>query len=88
MADIDEIRPVTEPVARLFLSGINRCFVIPRYQRDYSWNMKEGQPKQFFQDIVSRVRLFEGKSVEDESRLKYEVQSYFFGNNAVQRSMD
>lgn len=51
------IYPFAETVSHLFPSGIDKTFVIPGYQRDYSWSLEEGQPQQFFHDIVDHIHL-------------------------------
>ena len=70
----DQIFPSIETIYNLFLPGSDKIFRIPQYQRDYSWNMKEGQPQQFFTDIIDRL---ETKDTEDGPRT---VQHpYFIG---------
>lgn len=73
--DNDTITPVATTVGQLFKSGVDQCFTIPNYQRDYSWNKREGQPGQFFDDIVDRVRL----RIDSEDGLQCIPQSYFLG---------
>lgn len=70
----DIITPAAETVKWLFAPGANRRFVIPNYQRDYSWNKKEGQVSQFFDDIVNRVHV-----TNDGNQLSCKSESYFIG---------
>lgn len=34
----DQIEPSMQTLGNLFAPGIDKSFIIPQYQRDYSWN--------------------------------------------------
>ena len=70
----DQIEPSLETLGNLFLPGVHKIFNIPQYQRDYSWNLTEKQPQQFFEDIISRIKL---DDTNDE--LRPICQFYFAG---------
>ena len=70
----DQIEPSLETLGNLFLPGVDKSFKIPQYQRDYSWNLTEKQPQQFFKDIISRIKLD-----DTDDGLRPISQSYFVG---------
>lgn len=51
----DQIEPSLDTIGGLFAPQIDKVFTIPQYQRDYSWNLNEKQPQQFFKDIIDRL---------------------------------
>ena len=72
----DQIEPSMETLGNLFVPGIDKCFIIPQYQRDYSWNNKNKnhQVEQFFTDIVDRLQFR-----NDNGSIRPICQSYFVG---------
>lgn len=72
----DQIEPSMETLGNLFVPGIDKCFIIPQYQRDYSWNNnnKNHQVRQFFDDIVDRLQFRNGND-----SIYPICQSYFVG---------
>ena len=50
------IKPYDKTIRELFKSG--RQFVIPRFQREYSWDKKNYQ--EFFEDMMGCIRICEG----------------------------
>lgn len=61
-----KIDPVTKSIKELLSSG--HQFIIPRFQREYSWEKKNND--EFLRDIISNIELQDGKPV---------VQPYFLG---------
>ena len=61
-----EIKPVTQSIKGLLSS--RHQFVIPRFQREYSWERKNNEV--FLRDIISNIEIRDGKLV---------AQPYFVG---------
>lgn len=72
-----QISPYPVRIRQLFAPQSDRCFSIPEYQRDYSWNLQEKQPQQFFSDIVDRVQIV--RRADGEDGYECVTQSYFIG---------
>jgi len=72
----DQIEPSMQTLGNLFAPGIDKSFIIPQYQRDYSWNNnnKNRQVEQFFEDIVGRLQFR-----DDNGSIRPVCQSYFVG---------
>ncbi len=52
-----DIKPADKTIRDLFVSG--RQFVIPRFQRDYSWEKKNFQ--EFFEDMMNNLAIKDGQ---------------------------
>ena len=57
-----DIKPYDKTIKELFLSG--RQFVIPRFQREYSWDKKNYQ--EFFEDMMNNLVVYQGKISIDQ----------------------
>ncbi|MGO0883297.1 DUF262 domain-containing protein [Clostridioides difficile] len=57
-----DIKPYDKTIRELFLSG--RQFVIPRFQREYSWDKKNYQ--EFFEDMINNLSIEKGKIVSNQ----------------------
>lgn len=57
-----DIKPYDKTIRELFLSG--RQFVIPRFQREYSWDKKNYQ--EFFEDMVNNLSIEKGNIVSNQ----------------------
>ncbi|CZR73116.1 hypothetical protein [Clostridium botulinum B1 str. Okra] [Clostridioides difficile] len=57
-----DIKPYDKTIRELFLSG--RQFVIPRFQREYSWDKKNYQ--EFFEDMINNLSIKESKIVSNQ----------------------
>lgn len=62
-------KPDEKNIRSLLKSGCQ--FVIPRFQREYSWDKKNYQ--EFFEDMINNLVASSGVINDDQ---------YFFGNNA------
>ena len=61
-----KIDPVTKSIKELLSSG--HQFIIPRFQREYSWEKKNNE--EFLRDVLTNIKIQDGKPV---------VQPYFVG---------
>lgn len=61
-----KIDPVTKSIKELLSSG--HQFIIPRFQREYSWEKKNNE--EFLRDVISNIKIQDGKPI---------VQPYFLG---------
>lgn len=52
-----DMKPYDKTIRELFLSG--RQFVIPRFQREYSWDKANYQ--EFFEDMINNLSIADGK---------------------------